>query len=183
MGNSTRYVCTVAVFTALMCAIAPISIPMVPVSITLATLMVYLVSALFPANISVVVVLLYILLGSLGLPVFSNFSSGFAVLLGPTGGFIFGYILAALAESLLISFFKNRKWMFPVAMVVATIIIYSFGSAWFMVYMNGKYSFAKTMMACVVPFLLGDSLKIVVSSIVGIRLRKTFDCRRGVLAR
>jgi len=177
MQNSVRKICTIAVFTALMCCIAPISIPLVPVAITFATLMVYLISAIFSWKIAPVIICLYILLGCLGLPVFSNFSSGPAVLFGPTGGYIFGYILAAIVESVLLTRFKNKKWMFPVAMIAATAVIYLFGSVWFMIYMNGKYTVAKMLMVCVVPFLLGDSLKIVVASVIGIRLRKLFDSK------
>lgn len=175
MNKITRYICAVAIFTALMCVIAPISIPMVPVPITLATLMVYLISALFSFKIAPLIVALYVALGALGLPVFSNFSSGAAVIMGPTGGFILGYILSAMLESLLITLNKNKKWMYPVAMVLGTVIIYAFGSAWFMYYMGGKYSFGQTMMACVVPFLIGDCLKIACSSVISIRLRKFFD--------
>lgn len=174
-GLTVRNICVIGMFTALMCAVAPIAIPMVPVSITLATLMVYTISSLFSFKIAPLIITLYVALGAIGLPVFSNFTSGVGILVGPTGGYIFGYILAAIVESLLITFYKNKKWMYPVAMVVATVVIYAFGSAWFMIYMKGKYTFAQTMMACVVPFLIGDSLKIVLSSILGIRLRKFFD--------
>ena len=175
MNKIIRYICAVAIFTALMCVIAPISIPMIPVPITLATLMVYLISALFSFKVAPLLIALYVCLGMMGLPVFSNFTSGAAIIMGPTGGFILGYIISALLESLLITLNKNKKWMYPVAMILGTVIIYAFGSAWFMYYMNGKYNFIQTMMACVIPFLIGDFLKIGCASVISIRLRKFFD--------
>jgi biotin transport system substrate-specific component len=176
-NNTTKNICIIAVFLALMLVLSPISIPMVPVPITLATLMVYLISAMLPLKVAPLVIVLYVLLGLAGLPVFSNFSGGPAVLMGPTGGFIFGYILASVLESFLITRFKEKKWMYPVSMVLATIVIYAFGSAWFMVQMQGKYSFGATMMVCVVPFLIGDTIKIVLASIVSLRLRRFTDLR------
>lgn len=170
-----RHICVVAIFTALMCVISPISIPVGPIPISMATFMVYVIAALFDVKISPLIIILYILLGMAGLPVFSGFSSGAAVLIGPTGGFIFGYVLAAVLESIIITLWKDKKWIYPIAMIAATVIIYAFGSAWFMYYMGGKYNFAQTMMACVVPFLIGDSIKIGMASVMGIRLRSFFD--------
>lgn len=171
MKNSVRNLCTVSIFTALMCIIAPLSVPIGPVPITLATLMVYLISALFPVKLAPLIISLYVALGALGLPVFSSFSSGLTILLGPTGGFIFSYIVASVLESLLIGAFKEKKWMYPIVMVLVTVVIYAMGSAWFMYYMKGAYSFQKTMMVCVVPFLLGDSIKIGIASVLSIRFR------------
>ena len=150
----------IGVFTALFCVVAPFSMPIGVIPISLATFMVYLVSAIFEPWIAPAIVGCYILLGSLGLPVFASFKGGFAVVLGPTGGFIWGYLLCALAESLLIYFFKNKKWMVPVAMLAGTVLIYGFGLAYFLIYMNGSYSFLKALQVCVIPFLIGDAIKI-----------------------
>lgn len=150
----------IGVFTALFCVVAPFSMPIGVIPISLATFMVYLVSAIFEPWIAPAIVGCYILLGSLGLPVFASFKGGFAVVLGPTGGFIWGYLLCALAESLLIYLFKNKKWMVPVAMLAGTVLIYGFGLAYFLIYMNGSYSFLKALQVCVIPFLIGDAIKI-----------------------
>lgn len=181
--SAVRMIALVAVFTALMCVISPISIPIQPVPITLATLMVYLIAAVFSYKIAPAIIVMYILLGMAGLPVFAGFRGGLEVIAGPTGGFIVGYVLGAICESLLITFFKDKKWMYPVAMVGATFFIYLFGLIWFMIYMNGEYTLAQALMACVVPFLLGDALKIVVSTLIAIPLRKLFDQQLAVKAR
>ena len=174
----TKNITFIALFTALMCVLSPFSIPMQPVPITLATLMVYIIAGLFDFKFATLPIILYILIGLMGVPVFSNGQSGAGVLMGPTGGFIFGYIIGAVAESLLLHFFKDKKWMYPVSMVVASIFIYAFGLTWFMFYMNnaGKpYTLGAALMACVVPFLIGDALKIIAASSLTITLRKHFE--------
>jgi biotin transport system substrate-specific component len=179
----TKTLTFLALFTALMCVLSPFAIPMQPVPITLATLVVYIIAGLLDYKYAAIPVVLYILIGLMGVPVFSNGTAGLAVLGGPTAGFIYGYILGALAESLLLHFFKEKKWMvYPIAMVVATIFIYAFGLTWFMIYMNnsGKaITFGAALMACVVPFLLGDAIKIIAASSVCISLRKHFERYMG----
>ena len=178
----TKTITFLALFTALMCVLSPFAIPMQPVPITLATLVVYIIAGLLDYKYAAIPIILYILIGLMGVPVFSNGTAGLAVLGGPTAGFIYGYILGALAESLLLHFFKEKKWMYPVAMVGATIFIYAFGLTWFMIYMNnsGKaITFGAALMACVVPFLLGDAIKIIAASSVCISLRKHFERYMG----
>ena len=183
MKKAVRYMCLVAVFTALMCILAPISIPIGPVPITLATLMVYLIASLFSVKISPLIIVLYIVIGGLGLPVFSNYSSGLGVLSGPTGGYILGYIPAAVIESIIIDKNKERKWVYPLAMLSGTAIIYLLGTAWFIYAMKGKYTLVQALMTCVVPFLIGDGLKIVLSSLISMRLRKFFDSQLALSQR
>ncbi len=164
----------IGVFTALFCVVAPFSMPIGVVPISLATFMVYLISAIFEPWIAPAIVGCYILLGSLGLPVFASFKGGFAVILGPTGGFIWGYLLCAVVESLLTYIFKNKKWMVPVAMVAGTVLIYGFGLAFFLIYMNGSYSFLKALQVCVIPFLLGDAIKIATATALSYVLRPIY---------
>lgn len=176
---NTRTITLVGMFAAVMCVLSPITIPMTPVPITLATLAVYIIGSLFDYKRAPLIVIIYILLGAIGMPVFSNGNGGAAVLLGPTGGYIFGYIICAVVQSILVTIFKSKKWMHPVAMVAGTILLYIFGTAWFLFYMNVNkgidYSLAKALMVCVVPFLLGDSIKIVVSTLIGVRFRPMMD--------
>lgn len=161
--------CLVAIGTALMAALSPISIPLEPVSITLATLVVYLLGAILPLKLAAFPIFLYLLLGFVGLPVFSKFQGGAQVILGPTGGFLMGYLPCILLESLLITLFPNKKWMYPVAMLLGTVVLYSFGVLWFVLY--GGNSFIKGLSFCVLPFLPLDSFKIFIATLCGIRLR------------
>ena len=178
--NKIHAMCIIAIFTALMCVLSPISIPIEPVAITLATFVVYLLGAVFSWKISVPIVLLYLLLGMAGMPIFSKFQGGFQVLAGPTGGFLIGYIPCVLIETLLIGKWKKRIWIYPIAMVAGTIVLYAFGMGWFLIYGKGNYDFAKAMMLCVVPFLPGDALKIALATLTGFRLRKFIDSQLGI---
>ena len=163
-----KSICLVGVFTALMCVLSPLSIPLDPVSITLATLVIYIIGATFDYKIAVLLVVLYLLLGMAGLPVFSKFQGGIQVLFGPTGGYLFGYIPCVFLISLLISKFPNKKWLYPIAMIIGTIVLYAFGTLWFVLYL--KYDIYKALLVCVVPFLPGDTFKIAVACLIGIRL-------------
>lgn len=163
-----KSICLVGVFTALMCVLSPLSIPLDPVSITLATLVLYIIGATFDYKIAVLPVVLYLLLGMAGLPVFSKFQGGIQVLFGPTGGYLFGYIPCVFLISLLISKFPNKKWLYPIAMIIGTIVLYAFGTLWFVLYL--KYDIYKALLVCVVPFLPGDTFKIAVACLIGIRL-------------
>ena len=172
--NRIKNITLIGVFAALLCVVAPFSLPIGPVPISLATFMVYLLAAIFEPWISPFIVLLYIFLGAIGLPVFSTFRGGLDVLFGPTGGFIWGYVLAAISESLLIYFAKDKKWMIPVAMVVATACIYAFGLVYFLIYMDGSYTLGKALMVCVVPFLIGDAIKIAVATALAYVLKPIY---------
>lgn len=172
----TKDITLTALFAATLCIIAPISIPIGIVPITLATFGVYLISALFSFKRSLIIIALYILIGGIGMPVFSNGQAGFAVLAGPTGGYIFGYLLCALVQPIIIKLLKDKPWSYPIGMLVGTLLIYVFGTAWFLIYMNMikavPYSFAKAMTVCVTPFLLGDTVKIVLASLIAIRYKE-----------
>ena len=163
-----KSICLVGVFTALMCVLSPLSIPLDPVSITLATLVIYIIGATFDYKIAVLPVVLYLLLGMAGLPVFSKFQGGIQVLFGPTGGYLFGYIPCVFLISLLISKFPNKKWLYPIAMIIGTAVLYAFGTLWFVLYL--KYDIYKALLVCVVPFLPGDTFKIALACLIGIRL-------------
>jgi biotin transporter BioY len=93
----TKTLTFLALFTALMCVLSPFAIPMQPVPITLATLVVYIIAGLLDYKYAAIPVVLYILIGLMGVPVFSNGTAGLAVLGGPTAGFIYGYILGGVS--------------------------------------------------------------------------------------
>ncbi|MBP5091686.1 MAG: biotin transporter BioY [Bacilli bacterium] len=164
----------IGVFAALLCVVAPFSLPIGIVPISLATFMVYLLSAIFEPWIATGIIAVYIALGAMGLPVFAGVKGGLGVLFGPTGGFIWAYLLAALVESLLIYLFKDKKWMVPLSMLLGTLVIYGGGLAYFLIYMKGSYSFLKAIEVCVVPFLLGDGIKIAVATALSYVLRPIY---------
>ena len=112
--------------------------------------------------------------GSLGMPVFSGFEGGIGKLTGPTGGYIVGFFILALSASSIIGVLGRRKWSFPFAMTVGTLLLYAFGTAWYSIYTG--IGFAESAAACVLPFLLPDAVKITAASVIGISL----DSRRAL---
>ncbi len=153
----------IGVFAALQCIISGFAIPIGPISITLATLGIYLFSALFPIRISVSVVIVYILLGIIGLPVFSNFNSGIAVLTGVTGGYIIGFLLSALLYWAMTRALGEKTPVMVAAMALGLIVCYAFGTAWFMVVYArnaGAIGLGTALGWCVFPFIIPDLVKI-----------------------
>ena len=130
------------------------------VPITLQTLAIYLIACLMTPNHAFYTVLCYLIMGAIGLPVFSNFSSGMGALIGPTGGFLFSFPIMALVMSTIITHDRSVKGH----------ITYGLGSIYFMYTM--KATLLSTLMTCVLPFLLGDALKIAVSCMIAFKLEK-----------
>ena len=157
-----------AVFAALLCVISPFSIPIGPVGITLATFGIYLAGAVLGWKKAGAAAAVYLLLGLIGLPVFSGFMGGFQRLAGPTGGYLLGYIPTAAITGLFAE--KSRKKIaLPAGMIIGTAVLYAFGTAWFCA-MSGT-SIIPALSACVLPFLPGDAVKIICASLLGARLR------------
>lgn len=164
-----RKMCVTAVFAAIICIFAPISIPVgtfVPIS--LATLAIYIAAGMLDAKSSVAAVAVYILLGAVGLPVFSGFTGGVQKLLGVTGGYIFGYIPLAIIISLVCGKI-HKRFAFPLSMLLGTVVLYFIGTVWFVAETDSAMGAA--LMTCVVKFIPGDIVKIIAASVLCINLR------------
>lgn len=151
-----------SLFTALIAAGTFIKIPMVPVSMTLQTLFVFLTGLLLPPLNAAVAVLIYIILGLIGLPVFTS-GGGPAALFSPTGGFIFGFLFASLAGALL-SKRKHDSILYNVMVVlVMEVVTYLFGLLWLKYKLDTTWS--RTFTVGFVPFIIGDAVKMAVAAI------------------
>lgn len=174
----------VALMAAFLCIFSPISIPLPLVPITLQTFAVFLASALLGWKRGTVAVLIYLLLGLIGLPVFSGWTGGFSSFATPSSGYIIGFVFTALLTGFLIDRFPNRLWMYPVAMIAGLAVCYLFGTIWFLVYMNvwmaTPYTLWQALLVCVIPFLVGDAVKIAAAAALSYPLRKQL-ARNGVL--
>lgn len=159
-----------ALFAAILCVLAPITLPIGPIPLSLATFIIYLAAALLGWRLGAVAVLVYILIGAIGLPVFSGFSGGFQKIAGVTGGYIVGYIPCALLTGFFVQKFKGRVWSYPVGMVIGTILLYTLGTAWFC-FQTGT-GLLSALLICVVPFILGDAIKIAAVTAIAPGLRK-----------
>ena len=112
-----RDMCRIALMTAILCAVGPMTITVGPVPVSLATLAVNLSGALLGAKRGTLAVALYILIGAAGVPVFSGFSSGVQMIAGVTGGYLLGYLLCAVTVGFAVE--KRCRWM-SAAMVCGT---------------------------------------------------------------
>ncbi|MFT3951867.1 MAG: biotin transporter BioY [Oscillospiraceae bacterium] len=163
---TTRSMVFTGLFAAILCVISPLSIPIGAVPITLSVFAVLLTGALLPPAQAACATLVYILLGSAGLPVFSNMHGGAGVLFGATGGFIMAYPLMALTVSLAVRFLGGRK-LLPLAagMIPAVALCYLLGTLWFSHIAGGTL--------CVLPFIPFDLIKIVAAVTVALAVNKT----------
>lgn len=175
---SVRRMCFAALMAALLCAAAPLAVPVGPVPVTLATFAVYLAGALLGAKDGSLAVALYLLLGAAGLPVFSGFSGGLARVFGATGGYLVGYLPCAALTGWISGRWDGRKGALPLAMAAGTAACYALGTAWYMGLTGANL--AGALAACVAPFLPGDALKIAAASAVAASLRgRMAALRRG----
>lgn len=175
MHFTNRQLTMTALCAALISVLSPIAIPLgnlVPIS--LATLAVMVSAVLIGPLLSGIAVMIYILLGIMGLPVFAGFSSGAAIACGMTGGYIFGYILLALCTGFgalksrrTDSLFRSRAVLLY-SMILGTLLLYTAGTAWFMKYTGMNLS--GCLAACVLPFLPGDFVKMILVIILRERL-------------
>lgn len=168
----TKKMILYALFAALtaVCSMISIPLPFTPIPINLATLSVFLAGGLLGSKGGAVSQIVYVFLGAIGLPIFANFLGGFSVIAGPTGGYIIGYIVAAwiigfASEKLGQGFYKN-----VLGMIAGLLACYTLGTLWFMNITN--LGIAEALLMCVVPFLLGDGLKIILGAILVKKLHR-----------
>lgn len=169
MNMKTKVLTTSAMFVALTAICSQIQIPLPMVPINLALFAVYLAGTILGPKYGTLSILTYILLGGIGAPVFAGFSGGFGKIVGPTGGYIIGYILVALIVGLITMKFGYSWWKLSLAMILGLFACYFVGTAWFM-YITGN-SLAVSMTYCVIPFLPGDAIKIILATALTMRLR------------
>lgn len=193
----------IALMTAIICVIAPfaIIIPISPVPISLATFAIYLTIIILGWKDGVISVVLYVFLGFAGAPVFTGFTGGAAKILGPTGGYIIGYIFLAFIEGAFVDgarktrpyeegsasvrpyeegFASVRPYesvgasytSAPIllGMVIGTVVLYIFGTIWLM--WQAGLTLVAAFSAGVLPFIVGDIVKMFVALFVGTKIRK-----------
>ncbi len=166
---STKTITITAMMAAVLCIMGPFSIPIGPVPLSLALIGVYLCAYILGAKRGTLAVLIYVLLGAVGLPVFTGFAGGAAKLFGPTGGYIAGYLLTAFICGTFVEHFE--AWYIRlVGMVIGLAACYALGTAWFMVLMH--VSFTEALATCVLPFIIFDMIKIALGMALGTAVKK-----------
>lgn len=151
-NRNIRHMTRAALFAALLAACAWISLPVGDIGFTLQTFGVFLTLGVLGGNWGTVSILIYLLLGGIGLPVFSGFRGGLGMLLGVTGGYLWGFVAAGLV------YWALERVAKPLAMALGMAACYICGSLWFTLYSGGGIGLV--FLRCVVPYLIPDAAKI-----------------------
>ena len=154
---STRTLTLTAVLTALLCILGPVTLPLGPVPLSLTTALLMGMALLLGARRSLLCCVVYLLLGLLGLPVFSGFHGGLGTLLGPTGGFLLGYLPLTFCCGIA-SEKTNSCLLQALAFMLSTALLYLLGTAWYA--RQAGTEFPAALAVCTLPFIPGDAVKI-----------------------
>ena len=168
---NTRDVALVGLFAALTVICSWISIPAGPVPVTLQTFAVFLAAALLGSRRGTLSVAVYILLGIVGLPVFSGFKT-----LNPlTFGYVLGFLPLGMLTAMADRLFKGKKLALPLGMGTGLLVCYLIGTVWFyyvMHFRGTEYGFGRILSLCVVPFIIPDLIKLGLACFLSRRLGK-----------
>lgn len=168
----TKTMALIALMAAVTCILGPLSlaIPISPVPISFTNLAVYFTVYVLGTKRGTISYLIYLLLGLVGLPVFSGFTGGVGKLFGPTGGYLIGFIFMALICGIFIEKWPTKLYLHFAGMVLGTAVCYLFGTAWLAFQAN--MGFYAALAAGVIPFIPGDLVKIIIALLAGPLIRK-----------
>ena len=166
----TKQMVLIALMTAETCVLGPLSIPLPfsPVPISLTNFAIFLAIFVLGMKSGTISFIIYLLLGAVGVPVFSSFRGGFQVLAGPTGGYLIGFIFLALIMGFALDHFDRKLVPTIIGMIIGMAVCYAFGTVWLAKLLS--LSFKEGLMMGVIPYLAGDAAKIIIAAIVGPKL-------------
>lgn len=163
--------CMIGLFTAIIVIMAQIAIPMpFGVPITMQTFAVMIAGIVLGSKNGALSTLIYMLLGAIGLPVFSNFTGGWQVLVGPTSGFIVTFPLMAYIIGLGTECRTCHKWTYPIGLILGNILNFLGGISIFCLLTQSP--FVVGFMTCVLPFIPVTVLKTILASILGLDIKR-----------
>lgn len=160
---------TVGLMTAVICVLGPLAFGG-PVPVSLGMLGIYLAASILGMKLGTLSVVIYILLGLAGVPVFTNFTAGAGKLLGPTGGYIIGYIFMALICGFFIDRWNGRLILNFLGMALGTAVCYLFGSIWLAFQMS--LTFSQALATGAIPYIPFDLMKLLLALVLGGQIRK-----------
>lgn len=169
---TVKQLALIGLMSAIICVLGPLAlnIPFSPVPISLGTLAIYFVVSVLGMKLGTISVVIYILLGLVGVPVFAGFTAGPGKLFGPTGGYIIGYIFMALICGFFVDKFDRKLPLNILGMVLGTAVCYLFGTLWLGYQL--ELTFMQALSAGVIPYIPGDAVKLAIAMAVGIQVRK-----------
>lgn len=162
----------IGLFTAIICILGPLSIaiPISPVPISFTNLAIYFTAIILGWKNGTISYLVYLLIGFVGIPVFSSFTAGPGKLLGPTGGYLIGFILLAVIAGYFVDRFPGKIHMYVLGMVLGTIVTYALGTGWLAYQAN--MTFQAALFAGVIPYVPGDIIKIIIAATIGPAIKR-----------
>lgn len=163
----TQNITLIALMSAILCIIGPFVIPIGMVPMSLTNLVIYLTIIFLDKKRATISVAVYLLIGFVGLPVFAGFTGGAGKLLGPTGGYLIGYLVLSLVAGTILEKIEKVKIL---ALSMGTIGLYLIGTMWLM--FQSKLSFMSALTVGVLPFVVFDVIKILVAVVLGNSIRK-----------
>lgn len=166
----TKQMVLIALMTAVTCVLGPLSVPLPfsPVPISLTNFAIFLAIFVLGMKNGTISFIIYLLLGAVGVPVFSSFRGGLQVLAGPTGGYLIGFIFLALIMGFALDHFDRKLVPTIIGMIIGMAVCYAFGTVWLAKLLS--LSFKEGLMMGVIPYLAGDVAKIIIAAIVGPKL-------------
>ena len=166
----TKQMVLIALMTAVTCVLGPLSIPLPfsPVPISLTNFAIFLAIFILGMKNGTISFIIYLLLGAVGVPVFSSFRGGLQVLAGPTGGYLIGFIFLALIMGFALDHFDRKLVPTIIGMIIGMAVCYAFGTVWLAKLLS--LSFKEGLMMGVIPYLPGDAAKIIIAAIVDPKL-------------
>lgn len=148
-----------AELAAVMGVLSQLIIPLGPIPLTLQTIFIGLLASLRPVKEGVKTVGIYLLLGLIGIPVFAGFHSGLLSLIGPTGGYLFGFLVYVIVTGLFLKWSGNGRWQLYVGNVLGAGIQLILGAAWLMIYQ--QTTIQQAFLIGVLPFVLVGLIKVI----------------------
>lgn len=163
--SKTYALAMTALAAAVICVISPFAIPVGPISLSLCTLILYTVPYILGWKRGAAATLVFLLLGAVGAPVFTGFQGGMGKVLGPTGGYIAGYLPLVIITGLAIKAFPKNRVIQLLGMAAATAVLYILGTIWYMFQSGNPLDVA--LKWCVIPFIPGDLIKMFIATALG----------------
>ena len=171
----------IAMFAVIIAVCSWISVPLT-VPITLQTFGVFAALGVLGGKKGTIAVIVYVLLGAVGLPVFAGFKLGIGTLLGTTGGYIIGFVLSGIVYWAITDKFGIKLAVTVIAMALGLLVCYAFGTAWFMIVYTrskGAVTLWSALGWCVFPFIIPDAIKIALAILVSERVGKYAALKRA----
>ncbi|HCQ68331.1 MAG TPA: biotin transporter BioY [Subdoligranulum sp.] len=167
---TTYQMAVTAVMAAVLCVLGPLTVPIGAIPISLANFVICLTAWLLGPKFGTLSVVIYLAIGLIGVPVFSGYGAGLAKVAGPTGGYLVGYLLLAFIGGLFIEKSKGQPVIAGIGLVLGDAACYVLGTIWFMILTGADL--VSALGWCVLPYLPGDAVKIVLAAVLTMQLDK-----------